>query len=130
MKFLKTLGAITYEMWCGIRYVVVSNVYNVAVIASAILPYAMYVLGQYLAVERGYIGFGGELAIPVVVGIVVHYMKEIGNRANKGKRVPVPAQRFTSVDEDGEVSIEQDRLNELILYMADLEDWFDKRGML
>lgn len=130
MNFIRTMASITYEAWCTIRYIAVSSVYNVAVAISAVLPYAMCVLGQYAALQRGYIGFGGELFIPIIVGIVTYYMKAFGNRANKGSRVPIPVKRFTTVDEDGEVSIEQSRLNELLLYTADLEDWLEKRGML
>ena len=57
-------------------------------------------------------------------------MKAIGNRAGKGASIPMPSKRFTEVDGDGEVTVEQSRLTELILYTADLEDWFAKRGML
>lgn len=130
MKLLHMVKDITMEVLCTVKYTVVSSSYNVATLALVVLPYAMYALGQWVALERGYIGFGGEILIPVVVGVLAYYMKEIGNRYNKGKSIPVPSKRFTSVDPDGEVSIEQSRLNELILYTADLEDWFTKRGML
>lgn len=130
MKLTSVLEDITKEVWCTIRYTVVSNVYNAGTLFSFVLPYGMYLLGQYLAVQRGYIGVGAEIIIPLVVGIVVYYLHGIGNRANKGSSVPVPAERFTTVDEDGEVTIQQSRLSELIIYTADLEDWLTKRGRL
>lgn len=130
MRLLRAVGEITYEAWCTIRYIAVSNLYNVAVCVSFALPYVMYLMGQDLALERGYMAFGGEVFVPLIVGALVYYAKELGNRANKGKRVPVPSQRFTTVDEYGEVSIPNDRLNELILFIADYEDWLTKRGML
>lgn len=130
MKLMHMIKDITMEVLYTIKYTAISSSYNVATLMLVVLPYAMYVMGQWAALERGYIGFGGEIFVPVVVGVLAYYMKEIGNRCNKGKSIPVPNVRFTSVDPDGEVSIEQSRLNELILYTADLEDWFTKRGML
>lgn len=130
MKMLKTIGSITYELLRIIRYAIVSSVYNVGVIVSMVCPYVMYVLGQYVALERGEIAFGAELFFPVVLGIISYYMKAIGNRAGKGASIPMPSKRFTEVDGDGEVTVEQARLTELILYTADLEDWFAKKGML
>lgn len=130
MKFFEMVGAITYEAWCTVRYNIVSNVYNVGAFVSMALPYVMCAVGQQIALERGYVALGGELLIPVVFGAIAYYMKAIGNKSGKGKSMPIPAKRFTTVDEDGEVTIERARLNELILYQADLEDWFAKRGML
>lgn len=130
MKLLHMIKDITMEVLCTIKYTAISSSYDIATLMLVVLPYAMYILGQRVALERGYIGFGGEAFVPVVIGVLAYYMREIGNRYNKGKSIPVPSKRFTSVDPDGEVSIEQSRLDELILYTADLEDWFAKRGML
>ena len=48
---------------------------------------------------------------------------------NSGKNIPVPYERFTNVDyENGKADVEQKRIQEMILYMADLEDWFDRNG--
>lgn len=130
MKLIRTVGAITYEAWCAVKYAIVYNVYNAAAIVSAALPYAMYAMGQSMALERGYFHFGAEIVVPILVGLVTYYAKEISNRSGKGKTVPMPARRFTTVDDDGEVTVDQARLHEMILYVADLEDWFAKRGML
>lgn len=129
-RILKPIGAITYEGLCLIRFAIVSNVYNVAIIVSAASPYIMYVMGQCLALERGSFTVGAELFLPLVIGVLAYYMKSFGNRANKGSSIPRPAGRFTTVDNDGEVTVEQERLQEMILYVADLEDWLEKRGML
>ena len=37
---------------------------------------------------------------------------------------------FTEVDDYGEVSIPNNRIQELILYLADLEDWLERKGLL
>lgn len=41
---------------------------------------------------------------------------------------PVPAKRFTSESKDGEVSIEKNRLQEMILYVSEVEDWLESSG--
>lgn len=41
---------------------------------------------------------------------------------------PVPAKRFTSESRDGEVSIEKNRLQEMILYVSEIEDWLESSG--
>ena len=41
---------------------------------------------------------------------------------------PVPAKRFTTESGDGEVSIEKNRLQEMILYVSEVEDWLESSG--
>ena len=41
---------------------------------------------------------------------------------------PVPVKRFTSESGDGEVSIEKNRLQEMILYVSEVEDWLEYSG--
>lgn len=41
---------------------------------------------------------------------------------------PVPHKRFTSESGDGEVSIEKNRLQEMILYVSEVEDWLESSG--
>lgn len=41
---------------------------------------------------------------------------------------PIPAKRFTSESGDGEVSIEKNRLQEMILYVSEVEDWLESSG--
>lgn len=129
-KFWQMLVGITREAWCAICFYAVSSVYIVGIVVGAALPYVMYAVGQYAALSRGSVGFGGEVAIPVLVGIVVYYMKAIGNKSGKGRDMPVPAKRFTTVDDDGEVTVERARVDEMILYVADVEDYLARRGML
>jgi hypothetical protein len=81
--------------------------------------------------SRGIYTFGGEIFIPIVVLAISSFLKSFANKIGKGSTVPIPAKRFTTYDEEsGEVSIEKKRLQEMLLYMADLEDWLSKKGML
>lgn len=97
---------------------------------NLIVPYMTYFIGQYVAFERKEIAVGGEIFVPLIFLIIIYYMKCIANKLGKGTTVPIPDRRFTHVDEDGEVSIENKRIQELILYLADLEDWLERKGLL
>lgn len=86
----------------------------------------MYMIGQ-----RTYkIKLNEELLIPIVVFIMIYLVNSYANKIGKGITIPVPDKRFTEVDDDGEVSVENRRIQELLLYTADLEDWLERKGML
>lgn len=127
---LKALKRISKAMWREIKYFVSINLRYLASLLDLVCPYGMYVLGQLLAKQRGYTAVGGEVFIPVAVLFITYYLREAANAMHKGSRIPVPEKRFTTVSEDGEVSINQDRLQELILYVGDIEDWFERKGWL
>ena len=128
---MKMLADITKSLMAEVTYCATFNMRYVAALIEVMCPFGMYFLGQQLALERGYFTIGGEIAIPIIVVILVYYMRELSNKRNKGTHIPIPHKRFTEVDNDtGEVNIRQDRVQELILYVADLEDWLERKGWL
>ena len=62
--------------------------------------------------------------------ITSNLLRSYANKIGKGTTIPVPDKRFTEVDDYGEVSIPNNRIQELILYLADLEDWLERKGLL
>lgn len=129
-RVLRILVEITYDAFCSFAYFVKNNLVNFANILNLIIPYVMYFIGQYVAADRNEIAVGGELFVPLVFIVLIYYLRSTANKIGKGTTIPLPDKRFTQVDEDGEVSIEHKRIQELILYMADLEDWMERKGML
>lgn len=117
---------ITMDIFRNIRYWFDNNARNFPTILNIILPYLMYYLGVKLKTRYIYL----ILCIPVIVYLVSYYSKSYANKINKGSSIPVPSKRFTQEDEFDEVSIDQDRISELILYMADLEDFLSRKGLL
>lgn len=102
-------------------------------LGSAILfvsPFLMLVVGEYVYQERDYWAMGGEVFLAVflvALGFGLRsYARVSGNVVDD---VPVPYRRFTRVDyESGRVDVDYGRVQEMILYVADLEDWFDRNG--
>lgn len=129
-KFLEIVCAITTDAWYEVVYFIQVNMRYMATIIEIALPYCMYMVGQNLAMERGSIEVGGEIFIPILCTVVIHYVKEFANKSGKGNTIPVPNKRFTEVDEDGEVSVENNRIQELLLYVADLEDYMERKRMM
>ena len=85
---------------------------------------------QYIAINKNDITVGLEILIPIVFIILIFYLKSTANKLGKGTTIPIPDKRFTKIDDDGEVTIENKRIQELILYVADLEDWLERKGLL
>lgn len=114
----------------SVGHFVKHNVKYVSTLVQLGTPYIMYFLGQRLVVERGYCAVGGELFVPVVLWTVANFIKNVAIKMNRGPHIPKPTERFTVVDEDGIVSVEQDRLEEMLIYMSDLEDYMERKGWL
>lgn len=126
----KILVEVTLDALCAFAYFIKSNLITFANILNLIIPYVMYFIGQYVATTRNEVAVGGELFVPLVFIVVIYYLRSTANKMGKGHTIPLPDKRFTQVDEDGEVSIENRRIQELILYLADLEDWMERKGLL
>ena len=128
MKYLyKIIVEITIDAYNSFVYFIKSNLITFANILYLAAPYIMYFIGRYTTNNK--VGF--EFFIPLAFIVVIYYLRSTANKIGKGATVPVPDNRFTQVDEDsGEVSVENNRIQELLLYMADLEDWMERKGML
>lgn len=119
------------DMFAAVGYWFHDNIRNFIMLFIIICPYASMLCGEYAYMERGEFGIGGEWLIPLVFFFIISFLRGIANKTRKGITIPVPHKRFTSIDEDyGEVSIPVERSEELILYMADLEDWLERKGLM
>ena len=93
-----------------------------------VTPFIALMLGQIEYERRGYAAIGGEVVLIAFLLIVAFAMRSASRvSGNSTYTLPVPAERFTEVDYEM-VSVEKERLNDLMLYMADLEDWFEDNG--
>ena len=129
-RLFDIIKEITIEALHTISYTIVSNMRNFANILNVSCPYFMYFIGQHVQTGNYEFIYSGVLVIPIVVVLITYFIHSAANKTGKGNACPVPVKRFTTVSEDGEVRIEHSRLQELLLYMADLEDWMERKGML
>ena len=124
MKIIKAFLEIFLDAIYGIGYFIKRNLRTLANIINIACPYLMYLLG-FNSNE-----IGKEVFIPIVVMFVVYFLRSLANKLGTGDIVPVPVKRFTIEGEDGEISVENSRIQELILYLADLEDYLERKGFL
>ena len=99
------------------------HIFSFADALSLFLPFLMFFIGSY-----GVTWLGCELLIPVFAFVLIHLMRQYANKIGKGIAIPLPMERFTECQGDGEVNVQYARLQEMILYMADLEDWLKRNG--
>lgn len=93
---------------------------QIAEAINMLYPY----LVAYLVAGKTRLNVGWFL--PPLFWFIIYILKTYAKRTGKGLSIPKPVKRFTEVSEDGEITIPVDRVEELILYMCDLEDWFEK----
>ena len=129
-KFIRISIMILKDVIKSVSYFIENNLRNFAKFLNFILPYVMYSIGQYVRNQRGMFSVGGEIFIPLTFCVLIFFIKSYANKIGKGTTIPIPNKRFTEEDDDGEVSIENRRIQELILYTADLEDWLERKGLL
>ena len=124
MKFIRITKEILIDTYYTIIYVAEKNINNLSNMLLFCLPYIMYFLG------KGKLEINRYMIIPIVMFLVIMFLKKYANKIGKGSTIPIPERRFTEVDEDGEVSVEVSRTQELLLWTADVEDWLHRKGLL
>ena len=124
MKFIRITKEILIDAYYTIIYVVEKNINNLSNMLLFCLPYIMYFLG------KGKIEINRYMLIPIAMFLAIMFLKTYANKIGKGSTIPIPERRFTEVDEDGEVSVEVSRTQELLLWTADVEDWLHRKGLL
>lgn len=114
------------DTWFSIEYFMRSNIRHFANFFEFALPYCMFYAGMNNTANIAVV-----MVVPILMFLGIHILRSFADKLGTGNRIPpVPNKRFTQVDDDGEVSIENSRLQELILYVADLEDWLERKNAL
>lgn len=110
-------------------YFIQNNLNNFANIINMLLPFVMFYVGYNSTHQSVKIVAMLWVLIPVLTGVLVYMLRHCANKIGKGTTMPMPEKRFTSVDDFGEASVDVDRVQELILYVADLEDWIERKHL-
>lgn len=130
----RTFGQNVLMMWSNFVWKFQDVIANgMSGIGNALLvsgPFVMLLVGEYVYADRGYWAVGGEVILPFIFVAAGFAFKSYARVSGTGNSdIPVPYRRFTNVDYDsGQVDVDYGRVQEMILYMADLEDWFDRNG--
>ena len=128
---------VVLETICELFTTIIRAIYNsletvANMILNVFLPYSMFYIGQYFySLENKFIVIDLILLLPIITYIIVYIIKGILKKTGNSKStMPIPKHRFTVLIDDDEVVIKKGMLNELILYVYDLEEWLERKGKI
>ncbi len=127
---LEILGESIEDMLNMLKYILSTSIYPLSKILMFTLPYLMLMVGVTVYKVLGFDGKVCVLIIPILMNILSFILKSMANKIGKGELPPIPNERFTSEDGDGEVSCRHDRLQEMLLFVNDYEKWLERKGYL
>jgi hypothetical protein len=128
-RILNPIEEVIVEVVYAITFFLESNLYNFGLLIEIGTPYIMWYIGIITFQERGVFAVGGELFLPIGLMTIASILKKSANKRGKGYQVPVARKRFTSEDEYGEISIAEEDIQEIIIYLNDIENYIEKRGL-
>lgn len=112
-------------IYSNIKFYIKNNMYFISVVIRIVSPFILIDIaakGTY----NIYVLFAAE----AIIELICYLVRSISNYIGKGESIPVPLERFTEVHEDGEVRVNKSRINEMILYVSDVEDYLERKGIL
>lgn len=105
------------------------NCDSFAGVMVAICPFLFLWLGIDGMARRGQFAIGGEWFLGLFWVLTIWALRSYARHVNRSSYIPVPLERFTEYDvESNSFSVSQDRLYELVSFMADYEDWLERQG--
>ena len=131
MPFEKVGGALgdyVHSAWRRTKWFFHRNMASFGNMLIFAAPFVTAALAAYMTWQRGYLAFGGEYVLGLIMLVIGSTLRYLGEDEGQGVGIPVPSHRFTQRDRNGDVSINEGDLNEVILYMADLEDNLEANG--
>lgn len=69
------------------------------------------------------------LIIVLLTFAVAAVLRGLAEACNCSDNIPVPRKRYT-VEKEGSVQVREDEVEEVILYMCDVEDYLERKGLL
>ena len=92
------------------------------------IPYIYAYISILLYRDRKDIIIGYEVLIPIIAYIILSVLNNFLNKINKGYDIPLPRERFTTLNDNGNVSVDNSSINDIILYLYDLEEYLKSKG--
>ena len=71
-----------------------------------------------------------SIIFPIIVFICCSLMLAIANENNVGDDFPLPFKRFTKDDEFQGIAVKKEDVNDMIMYVNDLENWLERKGFI
>ena len=126
--YLKAFKSSISELYYQIKYFISINLKYLLKLIDISIPYIYAYISILLYRERNSFIIGYEVLIPIIAYIILLVLNNFLNKINRGYDIPLPRERFTTLNDNGNVSIENSSVNDIILYMYDLEEYLKSKG--
>lgn len=111
------------ELLSALKYGFIEELDKIAVIIQIFIP--IIIVKMELSIPK-------MLIVSCATILATKYIKEVGYKLNNvtERGFPIPTKRFTEQDENGFIGIEEERTQEAIIYLCDVEDYLKSKGWL
>ena len=126
--YLKAFRSSISELYHQFKYFISINIKYLIKLIDISIPYMYAYISILLYRERNNLIIGYEVLIPIIAYIILSVLNSFLNKINRGYDIPIPRERFTILNDNGNVSIDNSSINDIILYLYDLEEYLKSKG--
>ena len=126
--YLKAFRSSISELYHQFKYFISINIKYLMKLIDISIPYIYAYISILLYKERNSFIIGYEVLIPIIAYIILSVLNNFLNKINKGYDIPLPRERFTTLNDNGNVSVDNSSINDIILYLYDLEEYLKSKG--
>lgn len=126
--YLKAFRSSISELYHQFKYFISINIKYLIKLIDISIPYIYAYISIILYRDRNNIIIGYEVLIPIIAYIILSVLNSFLNKINKGYDIPLPRERFTTLNDNGNVSVDNSSINDIILYLYDLEEYLKSKG--
>lgn len=101
---------------------------SIFVIVENLLMVA-FIPGIWIIYFMGWLNLVTSIILYCLACLVFFVFQYVDKRYSFSLKFPIPEKWFTSEDKYGEITVEKDRLQELILYVNDVEKFIVQNGL-
>lgn len=126
--YLKAFRSSISELYHQFKYFISINIKYLIKLIDISIPYIYAYISILLYRDRNNIIIGYEVLIPIIAYIILSVLNNFLNKINKGYDIPLPRERFTTLNDNGNISVDNSSINDIILYLYDLEEYLKSKG--
>lgn len=126
--YLKAFRSSILELYHQFKYFISINLKYLLKLIDISIPYIYTYISIILYKERNDFIIGYEVLIPIIAYIILSILNNFLNKINRGHDIPIPRERFTTLNDNGNVSVDNSSVNDIILYLYDLEEYLKSKG--
>lgn len=121
-RIMDILLSTLLELLLDIKYGFIESLDKIAIVIQVLIP---------VILSRMDCGVVIILIVSILFTLFVRYIKEVSYKINNvtERGFPVPSKRYTNVDENGFVGVEEDLTQEAILYLFEVEEYIKRKGL-